>query len=180
MMRRTSAAIVARTALLAATAAAAAQAHDGPPFPIVSKRIVGPYEISVWADPDATDDGSAGGQFWVVLEAADRSSSIPPATRADVTIQPRGHAQPPRSARAEPVGASVSPQFAALVLDHEGKYTVRVSIDGPLGAAGVEADVEVTYHLRPAPVMLVVYAMPFVLVGALWIKLLLRRRSRTG
>ena len=61
------------TATLAAVlllAASLAEAHDGPPFPIVSDHVAGPYRISVWTDPDATDDGSPGGQFWVIVEAA--------------------------------------------------------------------------------------------------------------
>jgi len=42
-----------------------AAAHSGPPFPIVADRVAGTYRVSIWTDPDATDDGSAGGQFWV-------------------------------------------------------------------------------------------------------------------
>ena len=40
-------------------------AHNGPPFPIVSDQVAGPYLVSIWTDPDTTDDGSPGGQFWV-------------------------------------------------------------------------------------------------------------------
>ena len=49
----------------------ASGAHDGPPFPIVSDQRVGAYVVSIRTDPDATDDGSAGGQFWVQLQLAD-------------------------------------------------------------------------------------------------------------
>ena len=38
-------------------------AHNGPPYPIVSNQISGPYSISVWTDPDTTDDGTPAGQF---------------------------------------------------------------------------------------------------------------------
>jgi len=50
-------------------------AHDGPPFPIVSEHTAGAYAVSVWTDPDTTDDGTAGGQFWVVLRPASGYSS---------------------------------------------------------------------------------------------------------
>ena len=40
--------------------ARAASAHDGPPYPIVSNQVLGAYRISVWTDPDTTDDGTAG------------------------------------------------------------------------------------------------------------------------
>jgi hypothetical protein len=53
---------------------------------------------------------------------------------------------------------------------------VHVSIDGPLGHTDIDSHVDATYDLRPAPMLMFVFAMPFVLVGFLWIKLLLRRR----
>jgi len=43
--------------------------------------------------------------------------------------------------------------------------------------------VEATYDLRPAPALLAVYLLPFLLVGFLWTKRLLQRRrgrSRGG
>jgi hypothetical protein len=48
--------------------ASVASAHDGPPYPIVSNQLLGRYRISVWTDPDTTDDESAGGQFWVMID----------------------------------------------------------------------------------------------------------------
>ena len=163
---------------LLGAASAAPHAHSGPPFPIVTERTVGPYRLSVWADPDATDDGSAAGQFWVVLAPAQASAALPADTRADVFIQARDRAASVSSRRAEPVNGSVGRQFAALLMDHEGPYAVRVSIQGGAGAASVEADVEATYDLRPPRFMLAVYLMPFLLIGWLWTKLLIRRRHR--
>ena len=64
------------------------RAHDGPPFPIVSDRRAGAYLVSVWTDPDATDDGSAGGQFWVQLQLAGADGPLPPATRATLGVRP--------------------------------------------------------------------------------------------
>jgi hypothetical protein len=61
-------------------------------------------------------------------------------------------------------------------MDHEGRFAVTVTIAGPLGAATVDAEVDATYDLRPPRYLLVVYLMPFVLVGLLWGRLLLRRR----
>src|SRR4029453_4395549 len=45
----------ARVGLLATTLAVASPvvfAHDGPPFPILSDRVAGPYLVSIWTDPD--------------------------------------------------------------------------------------------------------------------------------
>jgi hypothetical protein len=155
------------------------RAHNGPPFPIVSERSTGSYRISVWTDPDTTDDGSPGGQFWVRLERASGTGEIPRQTRATVRIRPLDRAGPELSAPAAPVRGDVGNQFAGLVMDHEGRFAVHVVVEGPLGAAAIDAEVDATYDLRPAPYMLVLYAAPFVLVGLLWGRLLIRRgRSR--
>ena len=152
-------------------------AHDGPPFPIVTDRRTGAYLVSVWTDPDATDDGSAGGQFWVQLQLAGAEGSLPAATRATLAVRPIVRTAPMVSARTEPVRGDVSNQFAALVMDHEGRFAVEVTIDGPAGPATVTAEVDATYDLRPPPFMLAIYALPFVLAGVLWIRLLVKRRT---
>jgi hypothetical protein len=154
------------------------RAHSGPPFPIVSNRVVGSYELSVWTDPDTTDDGSAAGRFWVMIHAARAGATIASATRATVSVTPLTGGGPARTAGTEPVRGDVSSQFVALVMDHEGRFRVSVAIAGPLGPAEVDAEVDATYDLRPASWLIVLYVMPFVLIGFLWIKLLLRRRRR--
>jgi hypothetical protein len=169
--------LVVMIAAAIAAAAARPQAHDGPPFPVVQDRTAGPYRISIWTDPDATDDGSQGGQFWVLIEPADQAVLLPADTLASVSITPLDRSGPGRKGRTAPVSGDVRRQFVALLIDHEGRHAVRAAIEGPLGAAAVDAQVEATYDLRPAPIMLAVYVMPFVLAGFLWAKLLLRRRS---
>ena len=154
-------------------------AHSGPPFPIVSDRIAGPYKVSVWTDPDATGDGTAGGQFWVMIEMTDGSE--PPAdTRAHVTIRPLDRSGPAVSGDAAPVDGDPSRQFVALLMDHEGRFGVRTEISGSRGPAAADAWVDATYDLRPPPALLALYVMPFLAVGVLWLKLLHRRRSVTA
>jgi len=174
--RAYAAALIAIAALLGF--AGPIEAHSGPPFPILTDRIAGPYRISIWTDPDTTDDGKPAGQFWVVLDAADGRSAIPAATQATVAIRPLDREGPTREGRAEPVNQSTTRQFAALLMDHEGPFGVRVAVDGPLGRASVESQVDATYDLRPARGLLALYLLPFVLVGGLWVKALLRRRRR--
>ena len=166
-------------ALLLGTAPAVC-AHSGPPYPIITDRIVGPYTAAVWADPDVTDDGSPAGQFWVVVRPAGTGASLPPDTRATVSIRPIDRAGDARSRQTDPVKGDVTRQFAALLMDHEGPFAVHVSIAGPLGTADLDANVDATYDLRPAPALMVVFLAPFLLVGFLWGKLMLqRRRGRT-
>jgi hypothetical protein len=169
------AAVCAALLLCASTLAA----HDGPPFPIVSDRIAGAYTISIWTDPDATDDGSAGGQFWVTLKASAEEAAVPEATHIRVAVRPLDRPGPAIAAAAAPVSGQATNQFAALLMDHEGPYAVRVEIEGPLGGAAIDARVDATYDLRPPPYMIAWYVAPFVVVGALWTRLLLRRRAGT-
>ena len=109
------------------------RAHDGPPFPIVTNQISGPYSISVWTDPDTTDDGTPGGQFWVTLEMAGGVKDVPPGTIATVSVVPIDRSGPPRDGKAALLSGNVGRQFVALVMDHEGRFAVRVSVDGPSG-----------------------------------------------
>ena len=163
-------------AIALAAATVTAHAHNGPPFPILSDHAAGPYVISIWTDPDTTDDGSPGGQFWVRLHVAGKGAVIPDGTRVMVGIRPARQPAAERTAAAAPVRGDATNQFAALTMDHEGRFAVRVAIDGPLGAAAVDAAVDATYNVRPSRSMLALYLAPFLLIGLLWGRLLLRRR----
>ncbi len=162
-------------AMLLVASATSAGAHDGPPFPIVSDHLAGPYTLSIWTDPDATDDGSPGGQFWVRLKGT--AKEIPAETQVRVTVRPLDGRGFHSSAPAAPVRGDVTNQFVALVMDHEGPFAVEVSVAGPLGAAIVKAETDATYDLRPPPFLVLVYASPFILVGILWGARMMRRRS---
>jgi hypothetical protein len=178
MMRRAPARRLALASTLLLALDIPVQAHSGPPFPIVSDRVAGAYSISIWTDPDTTDDGKAAGQFWIVIDPADRRAAIPPETQATVAIRPRDREGPVRTGRADPVNGATTRQYVALLMDHEGPFAVHLTVAGPLGTADVESSVDATYDLRPAPALLVVYLLPFIAVGALWAKVLLRRRRR--
>ena len=158
-----------------AIAPVAVRAHDGPPFPILSDHVAGAYTLEIWTDPDATDDGSAGGQFWVRLKGS--AKEIPAETQVRVTVRPLDGRGFHSSAPAAPVRGDVTNQFVALVMDHEGPFAVEVTVAGPLGATVVKAATDATYDLRPPPFLVLVYASPFILVGILWGARMMRRRS---
>jgi hypothetical protein len=175
--------IAARALLVASClglAARKAEAHSGPPFPIASTQQVGPYDVSIWSDPDTTDDGSAAGRFWVTLQPAAAGGSLPAGSTVELAIVPADRAGARLAAPAAPIDNDANRRYVALRMDHEGPYAVHLTIDGPLGPAALDASVDATYDLRPAPAMMLVFAMPFVLVGFLWIKLLLRRRRKAA
>ena len=163
------------TAVLWLVAPHSAAGHDGPPYPIVSERPAGAYVISVWTDPDTTDDGSAGGQFWVTFEP-DATGARPRDAHVTITATPlRGGT----GVAVEAAEDSSGSHFGALVLDHEGRFRIDVRARGPRGEGDVSAEVDATYDLRPTPFVVVLYALPFVLVGALWIRVLLKRRAES-
>ena len=151
-------------------------AHSGPPYPIIEDRIVGAYQMSLWADPDATDDQSAAGKFWVTLRPARAGQSLPADTRVDVSIRPLDRPGGERTARAEAINSDTGRQFAALVMDHEGPFAVHVTVDGTLGSGTLDAQADATYDLRPRPALIALFLLPFVLVGIVWGKLLIKRR----
>lgn len=155
-----------------------AGAHSGPPYPVVSNQITGAYRLSLWTDPDATDDGTPGGQFWVVIDSG-RADALPPATRARVAVRPLDREQSWVEATAVPVDGEVSRQYVALRMDHEGPFEVHVVVDGPWGPATLDTKADATYDLRPPLPLLAVYLLPFLALGFLWaLRLVRRRRAR--
>jgi hypothetical protein len=166
-------------AVIAIALQANLRAHSGPPFPIMSDRVAGAYQVSLWTDPDATDDRSAAGKFWVMLQPARQAAdgrTIPAATRVEVTIKALDRNDSEVSGRGQPINGDAARQFVALVMDHEGPFGVQVTVDGPLGKADVQASTDATYDLRPRPILIVLFVLPFLLVGFVWGKLLIRRR----
>src|SRR4029079_2412544 len=67
---------------------AALSAHNGPPFPVITDQSVGRYIVSLWADPDASDDGDADGQFWVMVTSAAKEQPLPPDTVVQISVWP--------------------------------------------------------------------------------------------
>lgn len=166
------------SAFLSLVVGAPVAGHSGPPFPIVSDRIVGAYSISVWTDPDATDDGTRGGRFWVVAHSA--GGAEPPAdTRVSVAVRPLDRSRGAQEASATPEQGAASRYFAAVAFDHEGDWQVDVRVEGPMGSASISAQVAATYDLRPPVLALPFLVLPFLLIGLLWLKALsVRRRGR--
>lgn len=159
---------------LALSVAGRSEAHDGPPFPIVTDRHAGAYTVSIWTDPDTTDDGTPGGRFWVVLDADD-GSALGDATRATITATPQSGPAAKQAALVTPT-RDPRTRYGAVIMNREGPYRIELQVDGPRGTAAVSAAVDATYALRPSKVVALVYAVPFVLAGLLWIKLLQRNR----
>lgn len=152
-------------------------AHNGPPFPIVTDRTVGNYVVSLWADPDVSDEGDADGRFWLMVNPAAKGTALPAGTTVLISIWPVEHREAVRTDAAKADEHEPSRRAAAFVIDREGKYGVKATIAGPLGPGELETIVDAQYDQRPRPILIAVFALPFVLIGFVWIKLLLRRRA---
>ena len=152
-------------------------AHNGPPFPVITDRKAGNYIVSLWADPDASDDGDADGSFWVLVKPAAEGVPLPPDTVVQISVWPVEHVEATSTQTASPDVHEPSRRTAAFVIDHEGKFGVKATIGGSLGAAEIDTVVDAEYGERPRPFLIAVFALPFVLIGFVWVKLLWRRRA---
>jgi hypothetical protein len=144
--------------------------HSGPPFPILVDQRVGPYVASVWTDPDIGT-----GTFFVMLEPAS-GRSLPSAVR--IGVQPATRRLPEVFYKAEPQTVKEGARyFTQVKFDQGGIWHTRVLIDGPAGGGELKADVEPTPDGIIGPFASLVYALPFLGIGFLWIKAALRRRA---
>ena len=151
-----------------------AAAHNGPPFPLLVDRPVGPYTVSVWTDPDIGT-----GTFLVVLERADGGKSPPPPAAVRVAVRPQSGRLPEAVSEAEPKRARHGLHYAAKVaFDERELWDVRILIEGPEGGGELRAAVEATPAGLPGPYALALYALPFLAVGFLWFRAARVRRRR--
>jgi hypothetical protein len=150
----------------------AAAAHQGPPFPILVDRPVGPYVVSVWTDPDIGT-----GTFFVVLDAPE-GKRLPPRTRVRIGIRPVSGRLPEAlyETEAQPVRQGAR-YFTAARFDQGGMWHIRCLIDGSAGGGELAADVEATPDGTLGPLGSLIYLVPFLGVGGLWLKAVLYRRN---
>lgn len=141
---------------------AALHAHAGPPFPIVVDRPMGPWKVSVWTDPDIGT-----GVVYVIAEGPSQPRSV------RVIARPVDGGLPEAAYPTERQGRPEDARFFTKVkFDHGGLWRLRAVLDGK----AVEAEVEATPDGVLGPWELGLYLLPFLAVGFLWGKAVLRRR----
>ncbi len=138
-------------------------------FRLSRTRATVPYTISVWTDPDSTDDGTAAGRFWVTVRPAGGTSPLPRATRVSVSLASVDRPGEARAGAAAPIADDPAQPL------RRARHGSRGPIPGPRGnrrarlePPTTEADVDATYDLRPAPALIAVY---LAAVPADWISL---------
>jgi hypothetical protein len=148
-----------------------APAHDGPPYPILVDEEIGTRTFSVWADPDVGE-----GTFYLYLPFEEAAP--------DPTVAIRLHARPLDESLAETTtdtehAAPGRPyqRIAVVNFPHQGLWRVRFSMESAVGSGEAATDVEVTPP-GLGKIDLIWFSAPFFLLGFLWLKAFLHRRSR--
>ncbi|HEX3553634.1 MAG TPA: hypothetical protein VIA62_10445 [Thermoanaerobaculia bacterium] len=149
-----------------------ASAHYGPPFPILVDRPAGPYVVSVWADPNIGT-----GTFFVLLDAP-KGKRLPARTRVRVGVRPVSGRLPEvlYETEAQPVRHGIR-YFTSVQFDQGGMWHIRCLVDGSEGGGELTADVEATPAGVLGPIGSLIYLVPFLGVGGLWLKAVLYRRK---
>ena len=148
-------------------------AHDGPPFPIVVDQQVGPCVISVWTDPDI-----GRGSFFVMTQPS-ANGCVPDNLTVHLWVQPVSGRLPETAYRAERADQGGQVQYNAYVnFDVQEQWRVRVKLDSPQGSG------ETTAYVEPTPPGLgrwdlLLYLLPFLAIGFLWLRAFFNKRKRS-
>ncbi len=149
-----------------------ALAHNGPPFPIIENRAVGPVTISVWTNPDVGT-----GSFFVLVDPR-AGGKIPNDLKVDVAVQPLTGRLPEQRYAASRENLRGQVEYKALVrFDAQEMWRVRVSLSSAEGGGEAVANVQVTPPGFGRWDMLL-YLLPFLGAGFLWFKAMRRKHRR--
>lgn len=149
-----------------------AGAHNGPPFPIIENKEVGPCIVALWTHPDVGT-----GAFYVFVEPVP-GSALPEDLKIEIGVQPVTGRLPEVLYTAERVKSRGQAQFNAQAeFDRQELWRVRLVIHSAQGSGEATVDVEVT-----PPGFgrwdLLLYLLPFLLVAFLWFRGISRARRR--
>jgi hypothetical protein len=151
---------------------ASASAHNGPPFPIIEGKRVGPCIVALWTHPDVGT-----GTFFVILDPPP-GGSLPKDRKIEIGIQPV-------SGRLKEV------RYTAQRADLRGQvqYNTQVYFDADeiwrvhllLHSAAGDGEAYATVEATPPGLGrwdLLWFASPFLGVGFLWFRVATRKRMR--
>jgi hypothetical protein len=149
-----------------------AAAHNGPPFPIVENRRVGPFIIALWTHPDLGT-----GTFFVIVDPAP-GVSIPRDLKVKVAVQPETGRLPEAiyDMWRDRVRDHVQFDNTKVEFDRQEYWRVRLVLESSVGGG------EVLSRVEPTPTGLgkwdlLLYAFPFAFVIFMWFRGMSRRRK---
>jgi hypothetical protein len=149
-----------------------ANAHNGPPFPIIENKKVGPCIVALWTHPDVGT-----GAFYVFVEPAP-GATLPDNLKIQIGVQPVTGRLPEKFYEAERVKSHGQMQYNAQAeFDRQELWRVRLVIQSSQGGGEATATVEVT-----PPGFgrwdLLLYLLPFLMVAFLWFLGISRMKRR--
>ncbi len=158
-----------------------AAAHDGPPYPIFDDERVGGMLLSIWTDPDVGE-----GTFYYYLDP-DRRGGAAQHDPADIRIEAvsqsklngetvRGFGQPAKA-------RDPFQQIGTLTFSHQGAWSTRFLVRDASEQDALLAELEYELDVTPpglGPIELTWFAIPFLALGAIWIRVLLAKRAITA
>lgn len=158
--------------LIALCGGSAAWAHIGPPYPIMQNRKVGPYNVSVWSNPDVGT-----GSFFVMIDPP-AGGSVPDDIKVEIAVRPVSGrlAEARYGAWREKIRNRVEYK-TEVPFDKEEAWHVRLILTSALGGGETSTDVQVT-----PPGLgrwdLLLFLLPFLGVGILWFKAAATKREQ--
>lgn len=162
---------VARAALALFALCGVAAAHDGPPYAILVDQPLGTALLSVWADPDVGT-----GSFFFYVER-EREPVFPDGLRISLSAHPIDDPELVRESEAVlPREGEPFQLFGELPFDFRGTWRTRISWK----TDDLEGERTLDLNVTPpgfGPIDILWYLFPFLGVGFLWAKALLRRRA---
>ena len=149
-----------------------AKAHNGPPFPIIENRRVGPCMISLWTHPDVGT-----GAFFIFVEPIP-GGAVPGDLKVQVGVRPESGRLPEVVYTAAQVNNGGQLQYKALVeFDRDEFWRVRLILESSQGQGEEFSRVEAT-PVGFGKWDLLFYLLPFLAVAFLWLRGMSRQRSR--
>jgi hypothetical protein len=146
------------------------RAHNGPPFPIIVDKRIGPCMVSLWTHPDIGI-----GTFWVIVDPA-TGGSIPKDLNIQVAIQPINGRIAERRYRAAIDDSSSQLQYKVEApFDRQEFIHARVILQSAKGSGEATATVEVT-PTGFGRWDLGFFLLPFLGAGFRWYRAMSRRR----
>ena len=162
------------TVLALASSILPLHAHNGPPFPIIVDKRIGPCVVSLWTHPDIGT-----GTFWVIVDPPP-GGSVPKDLKIQVGVQPINARIPERRFVAAVDDSSSQLQYKVEAeFDRDEFIHARVILTSAAGSGEAMATVEVT-PTGFGRWDLLFFTLPFLGAGYLWFRALARRRKRAA
>jgi hypothetical protein len=140
-------------------------------MPLLVDHLIGPYLVSVWADPEVGT-----GTFFIGLEPSS-GGAVASDISVRVGVQPvSGRLAETRYAAWPQEGRGRVQYRAEVPFDAQELWHVRIIVESALGSGEAIVDVEtIPPGLGHWDVLL--YLFPFLAVGVLWLQVVLHRRK---